>query len=90
MKITKAIVATLIVLAIPVLSFAQCSVCAAGVASSRHAGSNVAAGINTGILYLLSFPYIILSGFIIFRYRELLGYQYRILAQRWRMFRASL
>jgi len=90
MKFIKTIVVTLIVLALPVLSFAQCSVCAAGVASSRHAGSNVAAGINTGILYLLAFPYIIFSGFMIYRYREFIGYQYRMLAQRWRMFRASL
>jgi hypothetical protein len=90
MKLTKKIISCLVVLALPAISFAQCSVCSAGVASSQKAGSTVAAGINTGILYLLAFPYIILTGFIIFRYHEFIGYQYRMLVQRWRMFRASL
>jgi hypothetical protein len=90
MKITKKIIACLTILALPALTFAQCSVCAAGAASSQHSGSNTAAGINTGILYLLAFPYIILTGFIIFRYHEFIGFQYRMLVQRWRMFRASL
>jgi hypothetical protein len=90
MKTAKKIFFLLIILALPAITFAQCSVCAAGVASSKQAGSNVSAGINKGILYLLSFPYIILLGFIIYTYREFLAYQYRMLAQRWRMFRASL
>jgi hypothetical protein len=90
MKTAKHIIASLVILALPVISYAQCSVCAAGVASSRQAGSNVSAGINTGILYLLSFPYIVLTGFVIYRYRAYIGYQYRMLVQRWRMFRASL
>ncbi len=90
MKISKKIIACLIVLAVPAISFAQCAVCAAGAASSQKSGSTVAAGINTGILYLLMFPYIIFTGFMIYRYHEFLGYQYRMLVQRWRMFRASL
>ncbi len=90
MKISKKIIACLIVLATPAITFAQCAVCAAGAASSQQSGSKVSAGINTGILYLLGFPYIIFTGFMIYRYREFLGYQYRMLVQRWRMFRASL
>jgi len=90
MKAAQKIFFSFIILALPLFTSAQCSVCAAGVASSRQAGSNVAAGINTGILYLLSFPYIVLMGFIIYRYREFIGFQYRMMVQRWRMFRASL
>jgi len=89
MKFTKKIYALLLILALPAISFAQCSVCAAGLASSRQAGSDVALGINNGILYLLVFPYIIFMGFIIFHYRELIAYRYRMLVQRWRMFWAS-
>lgn len=90
MKIGKKIIACLVVLALPAITFAQCSVCAAGAASSQQAGSTVSSGINHGILYLMSFPYFVMMGFLIYRYREFLGYQYRMLVQRWRMFRASL
>jgi hypothetical protein len=90
MKPSKKIISCLAILALPAISFAQCSVCAAGAASSQQAGSTVSNGINNGILYLLVFPYLIFMGFMIYRYREFLGYQYRILVQRWRMFRASL
>ena len=90
MRLTKKIVTCLAIVAAPAISFAQCAVCAAGTQSSQQAGSHVADGINTGILYLLVFPYLILMGFIIYRYREFLAYQGRLLVQRWRMFRASL
>lgn len=89
MKLAKKIAILLVVLALPALSFAQCSVCAAGLASSHEAGSHVVLGINHGILYLLAFPYLVGMGFVIFHFREFLAYKYRMLVQRWRMFRAS-
>ena len=89
MKLTKKIAVLLVVIALPALSFAQCSVCAAGLASSQQAGSHVALGINNGILYLLAFPYVIGMGFVSFQVRDGIAYRYRMLVQRWRMFKAS-
>ncbi len=39
---------------------AQCAMCRAVAESSKDAGSTIANGLNTGILYLMSFPYILL------------------------------
>ncbi len=39
---------------------AQCAMCRAVAESSKEAGSTIANGLNTGILYLMSFPYILL------------------------------
>ena len=41
-------------------SFAQCAMCRAVAESSREGGSSIANGLNTGILYLMSFPYVLL------------------------------
>jgi hypothetical protein len=90
MQKLKKIFFSLLILALPLWSAAQCSVCAAGVASNLKEGGSIGKGINTGILYLLSFPYIVFVGFMIYRYREFLGFQFRSIVQRWRMFRASL
>ena len=38
----------------------QCAMCRAVAESSKEAGSTIANGLNTGILYLMSFPYILL------------------------------
>jgi hypothetical protein len=41
-------------------SFAQCSMCRAGVASNlKDHTSSIGAGLNNGILYLMCIPYII-------------------------------
>ena len=45
--------------------YSQCAMCKAVAESSRDQGSSIADGLNTGILYLMAFPYILLfSGFI--------------------------
>tara|TARA_B100000700_G_C14426719_1_gene570689 strand:- start:231 stop:449 length:219 start_codon:yes stop_codon:yes gene_type:complete len=47
------------------LSQPQCAMCRVVAESSKDAGSTIANGLNTGILYLMSFPYIlILCGLI--------------------------
>jgi hypothetical protein len=46
-------------------SFAQCAMCRASVSSTLSDGRNdVGNGINTGILYLLSAPYLLVAGLI--------------------------
>ena len=39
---------------------AQCSMCRAVAESSQSGGSSIADGLNTGILYLMMFPYLLL------------------------------
>ncbi|MAZ58000.1 MAG: hypothetical protein CMP56_01130 [Flavobacteriales bacterium] len=41
-------------------SHAQCAMCKAVAESSQNSGSSIANGLNTGILYLMIFPYILL------------------------------
>lgn len=40
---------------------AQCAMCKAVAETSQEGGSSVATGLNSGILYLMAFPYLILS-----------------------------
>ncbi len=42
------------------ISIAQCAMCRVVAESSREGGSSIANGLNTGILYLMSFPYVLL------------------------------
>ena len=42
------------------IAFAQCSMCRAVAESSQNGGSSIANGLNTGILYLMLFPYLLL------------------------------
>lgn len=52
---------TLIVCAIPEPVLAQgCAACKTAVESDLNAGGTIARGLNTGILYLMAIPYIIL------------------------------
>ena len=48
---------------------AQCSMCNAVVESSQRNGSELAEGLNAGILYLMGIPYalILLMGILLFR-----------------------
>lgn len=51
-------------------SFAQCPMCKASVEASMKEGSNVARGLNHGILYLLSMPYLIFCVLFLLWYRN--------------------
>lgn len=49
---------------------AQCAMCKAVVETSAENGSNLAQGINNGILFLMAFPYalLIVGGFVWYRF----------------------
>lgn len=42
------------------IASSQCSMCRAVAESSHNDGSSIANGLNTGILYLMAFPYLLL------------------------------
>ena len=48
---------------------AQCSMCKA-VAESAQDKNNITAGLNTGILYLLAVPYLLIGGIAVFIFRK--------------------
>lgn len=52
----------LLVSLLPLSIEAQCSMCKAVAESGQAGGSSIADGLNTGILYLMAFPYLILGG----------------------------
>lgn len=64
----KTVAIALLFLVFPVLSFGQCSMCKA-VAETAN-GGGIATGINYGILYLMVFPYLIVSGIAYRIYRS--------------------
>ena len=53
------------------ISLAQCAMCKSVVGSNKEAGGNIANGLNTGILYLMAVPYVLLMviGIYVFRRR---------------------
>ena len=48
---------------------AQCAMCTTIVASNKAAGGTIGDGLNTGILYLMAVPYVLLIsiGYILFK-----------------------
>ena len=51
--------------------FAQCAMCRATVENNLNSGaSSIGAGLNSGILYLMAFPYILLSVIAFVWYRN--------------------
>lgn len=61
-----------IVLLLPQAADAQCAMCKAVAETSQAGGSSVADGLNSGIMYLMAFPYILLGavGFAIYRLKK--------------------
>lgn len=62
-----------LILASPASALAQCAMCRATVESNvQSQESQVGAGLNTGILYLMTIPYILIGtvGFIWYRYNK--------------------
>jgi len=89
MNQVKKILFSVIVLALPVWSAAQCSVCKAGIISNARTGGNTSAGINQGILYLLTITYLVFAIFAVYFLRGHIKFYFRLAVQRWRMFIAS-
>ena len=52
------------------LSFAQCAMCKAVVESNLEGGDTKGAGLNDGILFLMSMPYIAVFSFALFYYLQ--------------------
>lgn len=57
-------------LAIQVDALGQCAMCKAVAESDLEGGGTAANGLNTGILYLMGFPYLLLSAVGLFWYRH--------------------
>ena len=52
---------TLVLILVQQIVFAQCPMCKMAAESNMKSGGSVGKGLNTGILYLLAMPYIIVS-----------------------------
>lgn len=59
----------LMVIAMPQMLDAQCSMCRLMAESSYQSGSEIGRGLNGGIMYIMGIPYVLLlvGGFILFR-----------------------
>ena len=56
----KTFLITAFFLAYNICSFAQCAMCRTSAESDLQNGGSIAKGLNSGILYLMAIPYIIL------------------------------
>lgn len=68
---TKWLIAVLILIS-PFLAEAQCSMCKAVAESSQDGGSSIANGLNHGIVYLMTIPYILMGavGFALYKHKK--------------------
>ena len=61
----------LLISIIPTLySYSQCAMCRVVAESSQNGGDTIANGLNTGILYLMAFPYLLILYFFISSYLQ--------------------
>ena len=51
-------------------AFGQCAMCRASIESSASSGADLVLGINLGIIYLASMPYIAISVIVYFWYQN--------------------
>jgi len=66
----RILVLILAMLALSLPAEAQCAMCGAVAESSGKTGSTVATGLNSGILYLMAFPYLIMGAIAYAIYRQ--------------------
>ncbi|MEQ9261763.1 MAG: hypothetical protein RLP14_01245 [Owenweeksia sp.] len=66
------IIGVLLLALFPLGADAQCAMCKAVAESSTGAGSSAATGLNSGIVYLMVFPYLIMGavGYAIYRHKK--------------------
>ena len=59
-------------LLISVASQAQCAMCKATAESNMNGGDSMAAGLNSGIIYLMFIPYLLIGGvaYAIYKHRK--------------------
>lgn len=62
----------LFVVILPLTGEAQCAMCKAIAETSQAGGSSVADGLNSGIMYLMAFPYLLMGvvGYAIYRHKK--------------------
>lgn len=70
MKLQKLLLSLAFIFLFSLSADAQCAMCKAVADSGTKAGSTMATGLNGGILYLMIFPYLILTGLGIAFYRH--------------------
>ncbi len=73
MKKILSLLFTLSLFLIDLATKAQCAMCKSGVASNLEGGGNTGRGINTGILYLMAIPYLLLGGLLVYIFRKQLS-----------------
>ena len=63
---------SLILVLIPMMGEAQCAMCKAIAETSQQGGSSVADGLNSGIMYLMAFPYLLMGavGYAFYRHKK--------------------
>lgn len=66
----KKIVAFFVVLFISASAYSQCAMCKATAESNANGGGSEAAGLNSGILYLMFIPYLLIAGIAVAIYRH--------------------
>ncbi|MBX9852636.1 MAG: hypothetical protein K2X86_12895 [Cytophagaceae bacterium] len=70
-NILIAVVLFLVIILFPEIASAQCAMCKATIEEqARDKSSDLAGGLNTGILYLMSFPYLIFGVIAYFWYKN--------------------
>ena len=66
----KKIFAFFLVSLISIAGYSQCAMCKATAESNANGGGSEAAGLNSGILYLMFIPYLLIAGIAIAIYRH--------------------
>lgn len=68
----KLIWLTIFVFLLPFTGEAQCAMCKAIAETNQASGSSVADGLNSGIMYLMAFPYILMGAvaYAIYRHKK--------------------
>lgn len=66
----KQIVPFIVFLLLAMDVLAQCSMCGAVASSNIDAGGDTGKGLNTGILYLMALPYILVGGITVIFFRK--------------------
>lgn len=67
----KVLLIILVLSIITIDASAQCAMCGAVTEAAQKNGSDVAEGLNAGILYLMGIPYLLLLGIGVLMFRKL-------------------
>lgn len=61
-KVLLSILGVVILVCLANITFAQCAMCQATIESNLKAGGKTGSGLNSGIMYLLAAPYLVVAG----------------------------